>query len=86
MEAPYRTVRLLKNRIYPAYQLHAYMANKKTAPRDGLRLAALITMEWLRYRVGDIAPPDLQHVPGPSFYLNRSEDNLLFKLPGGEVI
>ena len=34
------------------------MANKKTVPRDGLRLAGLITMEWLRQRLGDHAPEE----------------------------
>ena len=76
MGAPYRTVRLLRNRIYPTYQLHACMANKKTAPEDGLRLAALLTMEWLRYRLGDSVPPDLQHVPEPSFYRECGSDSL----------
>ena len=42
MSESYRVVRLLKNHIYPTYQLHAFMGNGKTAPRDGLRLAALI--------------------------------------------
>lgn len=45
MNAGYRVIRLMKNRIYPTYQLHAYMANRKTDPHDGLRLAGLITME-----------------------------------------
>lgn len=54
MSNPYRVVRLMKNHLYPTYQLHAYMASKKTAPRDGLRLAALVTIEWLRQRLGSI--------------------------------
>lgn len=58
MSNTYRVVRLMKNHLYPTYQLHAYMANKKTAPRDGLRLAGLITMEWLRQRLGDHAPEE----------------------------
>ena len=56
MSNTYRVVRLMKNHLYPTYQLHAYMANRKTAPHDGLRLAGLITMEWLRQRLGDHAP------------------------------
>ena len=69
MEHLYRVVRLLKNQLYPTYQLHAYMANKKTSPQDGLRLAGLITMEWLRQRLGDNAPEELLNLPEPSAYL-----------------
>lgn len=69
MEYLYRVIRLLKNQLYPTYQLHAYMANKKTTPQDGLRLAGLITMEWLRQRLGDHAPQELLDLPEPSAYL-----------------
>ena len=43
MSSTYRVVKLLKNHLYPTYQLHAFMANEKTTPQDGLRLAALTT-------------------------------------------
>lgn len=72
----YRVVRLLKNQLYPTYQLHAYMANKKTAPQDGLRLAGLVTMEWLRQRLGDQAPEELLRLPEPSEYA-RTDDSCL---------
>ena len=56
MDTPYRVVRLQRNRLYPTYQLFAHMASKKTTPQDGLRLAALTTMEWLRLRLGTQCP------------------------------
>ena len=56
MDTPYRVVRLQRNHLYPTYQLFAHMASKKTTPQDGLRLAALTTMEWLRLRLGDAVP------------------------------
>lgn len=52
MSSTYRVVKLLKNHLYPTYQLHAFMANEKTTPQDGLRLAALTTMQWLKIRRG----------------------------------
>lgn len=70
MSNPYRVVRLLKNQLYPTYQLHGYMANKKTAPQDGLRLAGLLTMEWLRQRLGEYAPEELLRLPESSSYLD----------------
>ena len=68
MAAPYKMVNLLKNRIYPTYQLHAMMASRKTSPEDGLRLGALVTLEWLKYRLGDNAPAALVNLPGPEAY------------------
>ncbi len=76
MSNTYRVVRLMKNQLYPTYQLHAYMANKKTAPRDGLRLAGLITMEWLRQRLGDHAPEEFLRLPEPSAYLSVDDSCL----------
>ncbi len=68
MEQAGRTVKLLKNRIYPTYQLFAVMGNRKTDPHDGLRLGALTAMEWLARRLGDEAPPALSQAPGPERY------------------
>ena len=76
MSNTYRVVRLMKNHLYPTYQLHAFMANKKTAPRDGLRLAGLITMEWLRQRLGDHAPEEFLRLPEPSAYLSVDDSCL----------
>lgn len=70
-------VRLLKNHIYPTYQLHAFMANRRTTPRDGLRLGALITMEWLRQRLGDEAPCELAGMPSPSAYRDVGDECLV---------
>ena len=36
MPTDYRTVRLMKNRLYPTYQLHAVMAARKMTPENGL--------------------------------------------------
>lgn len=58
MGSTYRVVKLLKNHLYPTYQLHAFMANDKTTPHNGLRLAALTTMHWLKTRLGDNAPEE----------------------------
>jgi len=58
---------LLRNRLYPTYQLHATMGNKKTAPQDGLRLAALTVMEWLRQRLQNEVPAELDQ-PGPEHF------------------
>ena len=58
-QEPYRVVKLLRTHLYPTYQLFAYMANKKTDPHTGLRIAALTVLEWLRSRLGEDIPPEL---------------------------
>ena len=75
MSTQSRTVRLLQNVLYPTYQLYAVMGSKQTAPRDGLRLAALTTMEWLRQRIQDDIPAELCQ-PGPEEYRTADDSNL----------
>ena len=75
MSTQSRTVRLLQNVLYPTYQLYAAMGSKQTAPRDGLRLAALTTMEWLRQRIQDDIPAELCQ-PGPDEYRAADDSNL----------
>lgn len=63
MSSTYRVVKLLKNHLYPTYQLHAFMANEKTTPQDGLRLAALTTMQWLKIRLGGRCARRMESAP-----------------------
>lgn len=77
MRKPYRVVNLIKNQLYPTYQLHAYLANKKTTPQDGLRLGALLTLDWLCRRLGADVPEELAHVPDPSAYRSVRDDCLV---------
>ena len=76
MSSTYRVVKLLKNRLYPTYQLHAFMASDRTSPRDGLRFAALTTMHWLRSRLGDAAPAEWDDIPAPEDYLTATDADL----------
>ena len=76
MSSTYRVVKLLKNHLYPTYQLHAFMANDKTTPQDGLRLAALTTMHWLKTRLGDDVPEEWKALPSPEEYLSATDEDL----------
>ena len=76
MNSTYRVVKLLKNHLYPTYQLHAFLANEKTSPQDGLRLAALTTMHWLKTRLGDDVPEEWKDLPSPEEYLSATDADL----------
>lgn len=52
------------------------MANDKTAPQDGLRLAALTTLHWLKNRLGEAAPADWGNNPSPQDYLSTTDEDL----------
>lgn len=73
MDRNYTSVRLLRNRTYPTYQLHAVMASDKTAPEDGLHFAVLTVLQWLRERLGGECPPELLSLP-PEEYLQAQRD------------
>jgi hypothetical protein len=76
MSSTYRVVKLQKNHLYPTYQLHAFMANDKTTPQDGLRLAALTTMHWLKTRLGDDVPEAWSALPSPEEYLSATDGDM----------
>lgn len=87
MRHPYRVINLIKNRQYPTYQLHAFLSNKKTDPRDGLRLGALLTLDWLCHRLGKNVPKELEQLPDPSAYRSLQDDCLIsFHQNSGYVI
>ena len=50
MAEPARIVKLLKNEIYPTYQLYAQMA-KKTPAQEGLRIGVRTVLDWLLLRL-----------------------------------
>lgn len=77
MAAEIKAVKLYKNHIYPTYQLYAQMANKKTDPADGLRYGALLSMAWLRQRLGEDCPAELKDAPAPELW-NSVSDEVLF--------
>lgn len=67
-------VRLLKNHIYPTYQLHAYIRNNKLSPKEGLIIGVLTVCEWLRSRLGEDVPKELV-LPLPCDYKKVSIDD-----------
>ena len=75
MAAQTRVVKLIENYIYPTFQLYAVMANRKISPKEGLQLAALTVMEWLRQRMGERIPPELEQ-PAPDQYKTAGDQCL----------
>lgn len=68
--------KLTGNQQYPAYQLHGCMANKKTPPKEGLKLAALIALDWLKNRLGEDIPEELSALPALENYRETEEEQL----------
>lgn len=75
MPTDYRTVRLMKNRLYPTCQLHAVMAARKTTPENGLKIGALTILDWVRHRLGTGVPEEL-NAPLPEEYAAFPAENL----------
>ena len=65
--------KLTRNQRYPAYQLHAAMANKRTSPEEGMKLAALATLHWLKGRLGENAPEEFAALPPLEDYRKADE-------------
>ena len=72
---------------FPVFQLRADMANRKTKIEDGLRLAALTTVKWLRERVNIETNDFLSDYPEPEDYLDVPADEIpSMHLDGGSKI
>lgn len=82
----HKFVKLLKNHIYPTYQLHAVMKNNKLDPCEGLVLGALTVCEWLRNRLGDDIPDVLQLPTADHFREVKLEQLLSLHLNYGFVV
>ena len=76
-ECPVSCGSIEKNEIYPTYQLHAYMANTKTAPQYGLRLKRLITMGWFKQCLEEHVLEELLCLPEPSAHMEADDFSLL---------
>lgn len=71
----YSVIKLIQSRLYPTFQLSATMANSKTDPKDGLKIAALTTMAWLRDRlVSDV--PEAFAKADPENYQSLEQDDI----------
>ena len=75
-----RVVKLLKNELYPTYQLYAQMASRKTTPAEGMKLAVSCVLEWLTQRLGDNAPAELLE------RIERGDTEFSFHLSQGHVV
>ena len=75
MKDIHTVVRLLKNHIYPTYQLYARMNNKKITAAQGLVLGALTVMDWVRQRLGEDIP-EVLNTPAPDRYADYDVEKL----------
>lgn len=60
--------KLVKNRIFPTYQLHAFADNERTSAEEAMTIAILTTLDWLRKRFIEIQIPEEIIAPDPKDY------------------
>ncbi len=80
-------LRLVKNVIYPSYQLYATIANRRTPPETAFRLAILIAIKWIRRKFSELEFPKELDMPMPENYEDFSLDMLTsIRLDHGYVL
>ena len=81
------TVKLLKTHRYRTYQFYGEMLNNTTKPENGLKIAALTCLSWIRNRLEGNTIPDCLMLPSQADYLTTSnEDFKSFNIAGDYVI
>jgi hypothetical protein len=68
----HQTVKLLKNKGYPTYQVYGIVDNTKIDPDDAFKMVILETMSWLRSRFREIDFPEELNFPDLEDYQNVS--------------
>lgn len=80
-------VKLLKTNRYNTYQLFAYMANQATKPGDGLKIAALSCLSWLRRRLeGNKIPQELMMMEADQYDAVKEKDLRSFSISDDYLI
>ena len=80
-------VKLLKTNKYNTYQFFGYMANAVTKPEDGLKIAALSCLSWLRKRLEGNKIPECLLMPEVDQYEKaRNEDFRSFNITDEYII
>ena len=68
-------VKLLKTNKYNTYQFFGYMANPATKPEDGLKIAALSCLSWLRKRLEGNKIPECLLMPEEDRYEKAKDED-----------
>lgn len=68
-------VKLLRTNKYNTYQFFGYMANTATKPEDGLKIAALSCLSWLRKRLEGNKIPDCLLMPEEDQYDKAKDED-----------
>ena len=80
-------VKLLKTNKYNTYQFFGVMANPATKPEDGLKIAALSCLSWLRKRLeGNTIPDDLKMPEEDRYDETKNEDFRSFNITDEYII
>ncbi len=80
-------VKLLRTNKYNTYQFFGYMANPATKPGDGLKIAALSCLSWLRKRLEGNRIPECLLMPEENQYDNvKDEDFKSFNITDEYII
>ncbi len=80
-------VKLLKTNKYNTYQFFGIMANAATRPEDGLKIAALSCLSWLRKRLEGNTVPDCLKMPEEDRYDDvKNEDFRSFNITDEYII
>ncbi|MDX9888204.1 MAG: hypothetical protein RBS51_02945 [Anaerovoracaceae bacterium] len=78
---------LMKNVVYPTYQLHAFTSNKQTPSEDAFKIIVLEIMSWLRERFRALDVPHEIKLPDPGDYEKISLSELKsFHIDSGYIL
>ena len=83
----YKPLILVKNRVFPTYQLYAVAENKKTDKTDIMKISILTVMRWIRTKFREREIPNEIKYPEPEDYTNFNlSDFKDFRIDEGYIL
>lgn len=87
MAKEYSPLKLIKNTVYPSYQLYATAESSRLTSDEVLKVCVLETLFWIRQKFENLEIPDEIKSPSPSQYESFSLGDLkTFRLERGYIV
>ena len=87
MSKEYSPLKLIKNIVFPSYQLSAVAEATKISVEEILKVCVLETLFWIRQKFENLEIPEELKSPSPSQYENYSLSDLkTFRIEKGYIV
>ncbi|SEL36363.1 hypothetical protein SAMN02910353_02452 [Ruminococcus sp. YRD2003] len=87
MSKEYSPLKLIRNKVFPIYQLNAVIEEKKITKEEAFKICILETMVWIRQKFENLDIPDELNTVSPAMYKELDLKSLgSFRIERGYIV